>query len=260
MDHEIRILSISEDLQFQLVETILAPDAPLLLKGDIVAHCDIASQVVMYDWRTGSSFKFVEADEGVAFDQCNEVIMGVGHVGIIRQRTVRIFSLQTLKLVFCLSFGWTDGISANFSTNSSASQDAFMHILARTECENPWSFHKHTIDLYRFDLNTLQLENVRTISARRGPLRCPALKLGACGTAIWIQPKNTSATGLTVLGSVVATEDSELEGVVFMAPNGVTKTLLVNREVSNWTCFDYDEATGRLAMGSGYGLVMLLHI
>ncbi|OSD00750.1 hypothetical protein PYCCODRAFT_1446126 [Trametes coccinea BRFM310] len=135
----------------------------------------------------------------------------------------------------------------------------------------------------------------RTASAIRGFLRCTNIVFGACGTALWIQPRPARAahlTGYDLHSSVTQISDAldpahaplsefaqaqqgtqrakmkeSLCAAVFAGPlqrchpELETKARAIwaqPREGRNWTALDYDEDRGRVALGASDGSVTVL--
>ncbi|KAI1791392.1 hypothetical protein LXA43DRAFT_973087 [Ganoderma leucocontextum] len=133
----------------------------------------------------------------------------------------------------------------------------------------------------------------------RGFLRCRDIALGPAGTALWIQPRaarTAHLTGLDVHSSSTQIADGvnpdfQYPDDVCLAPDDAranrartteslcaavfagplqrchpdvqtrTKTLWVQqKDGCNWTAFDYDEETGRVALGASDGSVTVLDL
>ena len=130
-----------------------------------------------------------------------------------------------------------------------------------------------------------------TVGSRRGPLQCKAVFLGGLGTALWVQPHDYFASGLLADGQqhvqlpnnsancetlmaavfpgslrdmnaasveqrswIYSTEDDD-------KVTEVTATwIFQNQAGSSWSSFDYDEAGGRVALGSNFGPVQILYL
>jgi len=105
------------------------------------------------------------------------------------------------------------------------------------------------------------------VSSVHGSLRCADIKLQPYGTAVWVHPKSRSVTGL--ISSDVHPQDNpaseKLVAAVFpgrLSRTGTgdeTKTLWIN-EFNDWTCLDYNEELGRIALGSRSGSVTILEL
>jgi hypothetical protein len=157
-----------------------------------------------------------------------------------------------------------------------------LSILVRTKNDNPWSF------TFRIQLWTLNPTNdsdvtiddrphytfppsmtTEIITPRQGALRCADMILGPYGTAVWVQPREYSAAGL--ISSDVHLQHIPLprshESLVAAAFPGLLNAKGVPQIKSswknydeNWTCLDYDEERGCVALGSTDGTVTILDI
>lgn len=110
------------------------------------------------------------------------------------------------------SFGWLDGVSVTpqIPPGGDRGTPHSYNILLRAESDDPWRPpSSHSLDLYTLYVNPdylLAKENDSITSGTvlhpycfpptyhskmptsRGALRCPGLRLGICGTAIWVRP------------------------------------------------------------------------
>jgi hypothetical protein len=184
------------------------------------------------------------------------------------------------------TFGWVDGIFVSIPPSSSEGLAGMkrqpLSILVRTKNDNPWSF------TFRIQLWTLNPTNdsdvtiddrphytfppsmtTEIITPRQGALRCADMILGPYGTAVWVQPREYSATGL--ISSDVHLQHIPLprshESLVAAAFPGLLNAKGVPQIKSswknydeNWTCLDYDEERGCVALGSTDGTVTILDI
>lgn len=238
---------------------------------------------------------------------------------VVRARSVELFPEPTLKAASeCLtyrplafhSFGWIDGVSVNVQARGRDPNDASgpLSILLRAESDDPWMSDVHTLDLYMLEPNPTYVsadadkEPLATLAGRpppapylfppvhstlsspsvRGFLRCTDIVLGACGTAIWIQPRPSRSTDLTILdvhssetqGSQPNAETEVLAGAVFNGPlraksdddtvaKGVRARTVYVRDSAgsgNWTAMDYVEELGVVALASTQGVVTVLEL
>ncbi len=129
------------------------------------------------------------------------------------------------------------------------------------------------------------------VGSLRGSLQCKTVFLGSLGTALWVQPRDHFASGLLADGQqhvqlpnssancetlVAAVFPGSLSGVkaasvdqgswIHLDEDGdevteVTATkIFQNQPGSSWSSFDYDEAGGRVALGSNFGPVQILYL
>lgn len=125
--------------------------------------------------------------------------------------------------------------------------------------------------------------HVSAYPGTRGHLHCRDMRLGAHGTALWIQPRPAHAASLgltefdvhssTAQGTSAAAAHREqlvatvTPGVMrecnaaeFGEGEGVRTLRSLDSADGNWTCLDYDEARGLVVLGSGRGKVTLLRL
>jgi len=197
------------------------------------------------------------------------------------------------------SFGWVDGVSVSLTPRSNPvdlrdlpSHDP-IHILLRAESDNPWTQEQHNLRFFilkpnpHYSVEFHQDDKPSTdispylfppsltaeVSSVHGSLRCADIMLQPYGTAVWIHPRNRAVTGLIsddVHPQEVAIPDTlvvseRLVAAVFPGPLSQTgtgdeaKTLWTN-ESNDWTCLDYNEEFGRIALGSRAGSVTVLEL
>ena len=112
------------------------------------------------------------------------------------------------------------------------------------------------------------------VPSARGSLRCTDVILGRHGTAVWIHPQDRAIAGL-VLPNVhpqdlhpIPEMNETLVAAVFpgplkqfrRGPVHVQARSVWRNSFNNWTCLDYDEELGRIALGSSYGRVTILDL
>jgi hypothetical protein len=187
------------------------------------------------------------------------------------------------------SFGWIDGVSVSMTPRPNPvdihelpSHDP-IYILIRAESDDPWSQEQHNLRFFTLKPNLrYSIEESSTgispylfppsltaeVSSVHGSLRCADIKLQPYGTAVWVHPQNRAAAGLISDDRnplVPSTPAERLLGVVFPGPLSRTgtedgaKTLWTN-ELNDWTCLDYTEECGRIALGSRAGSVTVLEL
>ncbi|KIJ14407.1 hypothetical protein PAXINDRAFT_12772 [Paxillus involutus ATCC 200175] len=193
----------------------------------------------------------------------------------------------TLPYVF-VSFGWVDGValalrpSTQFHTTSSSQPS--LSILVRTKGDDPWRLE----DQFKFstfnatqnstspstshpdapsidnDTGTFPFTPVsRLYSPHHGPLRCSDMVLGPYGTAVWVQPADWAMAGLLsengYLNYIPAAPSKETLVVAIFpgplnrgSPEACIKVSFENNGFA-WSCLDYDEERGLIALGSNFG-------
>jgi len=197
------------------------------------------------------------------------------------------------------SFGWLDGVSVSMAPrpNPVDIRDLPFHdpiyILLRAESDDPWSQEEHSLRFFTLKPNpyysdALQQEEesntdilpyifppllTAEVSSVHGSLRCADIKLQPYGTAVWVQPRDRAVAGLipddvhlqeVAIPNTPSTSE-RLVAAVFpgsLSRTGTTngaKTLWTN-EFNDWTCLDYIEEFGRIALGSRSGSVTVLEL
>lgn len=130
-----------------------------------------------------------------------------------------------------------------------------------------------------------------TVASLRGSLQCKVVLLGSLGTALWVQPRDHFVRGLLADGQqlvelpnrgascetlMAAVFPGSLFGAkavpgkqrsgVYSDEEGGKATAVVGTKIyenqagSSWSSVDYDEAGGRVALGSSFGPVQILYL
>ncbi|KAH7913642.1 hypothetical protein BJ138DRAFT_1099327 [Hygrophoropsis aurantiaca] len=195
------------------------------------------------------------------------------------------------------TFGWVDGVSASLGTtflertSSEASVIQPLSILVRLKGDDPWST-RYKIQLWSICPNPTYSRSAETadfnpssicpytfpptlmheiLSPHFGPLQCGNMVLGPYGTAVWIQPADWAVAGLIsdavhLQRMPVPTSHESLVAALFPgalgldASNGIIKMSWSKEDNDSWTCLDYDEGLGRIALGSQSGSISVLEI
>lgn len=184
------------------------------------------------------------------------------------------------------TFGWVDGIFVSVPPSSPEDSTGMkgqpLSILVRTKNDDPWS-STFKIQLWTLGPMTSSYETTddgpyynfppsmtsEIVTPRRGALRCTDMVLGPYGTAVWVQPEDYSVAGL--ISSNVHLQNMPVpqshETLVAAAFPGLLNTQDEPQVKSswknhdeNWTCLDYDEERGCVALGSTAGAVTILDI
>ncbi|KAF9223291.1 hypothetical protein BS17DRAFT_781630 [Gyrodon lividus] len=192
----------------------------------------------------------------------------------------------TLPCAFT-SFGWVDGVSLavlpSTQLNTTSPSQPSLSILVRTKGEDPWrlqdQFQFLTLnaspnatpstshdDTPSVDNNprTFPFTPVSSISSpHQGPLRCSDMVLGPYGTAVWVQPADWAMAGLIsdnvhLQHAPVPPSHETLVAAIFpgLLNRGSSEACVkVSFENSGyaWSCLDYDEERGLIALGSNFG-------
>lgn len=222
---------------------------------------------------------------------------------VIRARSLTLFPNPPLTKNFPTthaplavhSFGWVDGVAVtaivgpNNSSPTSPAQP--LSILIRPEPDDPWAAtFEHDLDLYvlhpdpAFPLSSttpyaFPPRHTARVPSCRGSLQCSDLRLGAHGTAVWVEPQNRSAVGLLddVYAPLVRQNErlvcaafpgplfrrivlSPEEEVLDTTPIPVHGHTLRTNDLNNWKALDYDEVPGRIAVGSTRGKITVLSL
>jgi hypothetical protein len=226
------------------------------------------------------------------------------------------------------SISWLDGVSVAQEARKALSE-ASVSILTRGESDNPWSDVSVTINCHVIAPNrdfiapaidddafhstvdstnamsaanapyTLRPTASRHAHTIRGQLRCTNLRIGPCGTGVWIRPRNRAVMGLATDPSInlpslnaqdecvcaavftgpFLSEDLKIESSQHLSRSGgrgdagdllppaegavdemVEHQVLFSNPENDWSCMDYDEATGRVVLGSTRGTVTILQL
>lgn len=181
------------------------------------------------------------------YNRCIKIVYAHDSILVIRARSIDLFPIPTLRptsedvhihrAIASHSFGWVDGVSVypqHQQPMTDVSQHITpLHVLIRSENDDPWSSDTHTIHLYSLEANPLyashQLSPSNEVSNAhqpeselassplesfdtpyifppvhkisfptiRGRLRCTDILCGDQGTTIWIQPRPAHEVNLT---------------------------------------------------------------
>ncbi|KAF7355651.1 F-box domain-containing protein [Mycena sanguinolenta] len=307
-DTHVEILSIHEELGFRSLGRIDSTLTPVYFHRDLLVLCDDKDKSVVMNWKSGvsailrrpESVSQIQTGIGIN-DRCIQVMVLVAGILVIRERSLSLFANPTLTtdppvvhapILPVRYFGWLDGVAAapilsSRSIEFNANSPPPLSVLIRPELDDPWAADDHKLDLYvlhpepTFPLSTTRpymFPPVLTaqVPSLRGSLQCSDLRLGAHGTAIWIEPQDRSSGGLLAdAHAPVVRQNERLVGAVFPGPLfrewagdpvlGATpisvrgRTLHAN-ELNNWNALDYDEARGRVAIGSTRGRITILSL
>lgn len=194
------------------------------------------------------------------------------------------------------SFGWVDGVSLASGQSTPftpiGSSQSYLSLLIRKKGDDPWrpteqfQFMRFNTDFNHnpphtsHETSSIQRGSfsfpfslISTLTSHhRGPLRCSDMVLGSYGTAAWVQPSDWAAAGLIVDGDFVenmsvATSRETLVVALFPgllnqgSSEAQIKVVLENEGNSpGWSCLDYDEARGLIALGSSSGEVTVYRL
>lgn len=305
-EHMVDIMSVDSNIDgtyhFRILNTIQSNLKPIALQGDLLAISDDAACTMIWDWRAGTSaiLEHPPDDLAVWHSNCIQVIFAHDSILVVRARFIHLFPEpdlhdppQVYMPIARHSFGWIDGVSVAPTQSLSGSDMSpgfpSLSILVRGESDNPWSSGLHSLDLFTLrpnpsyrssDIETSSIPYIfppaltTQVQAVCGHLRCRAVILGRCGTAVWIQPRDWAVVGLlsneefpaqaihTVSGHeslVAATFPGPLAASNPIEDVTRSRTLYTNH-LNNWTSLDYDEALGRIALGSSFGRVLILEL
>ncbi|KAG2133541.1 uncharacterized protein EDB93DRAFT_883569 [Suillus bovinus] len=266
---------------------------PIAMCGSLVALADDEAETIIWDWKTKEYAVLqspVETD--LWRNQCTQIVFAYKTILVVRARSVHAFAEP--KLVphpnTCVhhpyaqsTFGWVDGIFVSVPPSSPEDPTRMkgqpLSILLRTKNNDPWS------STFKIQLWTLSPMNETTVDGphynfppsmtteivtpRRGALRCTDMVLGPYGTAVWVQPEDYSVAGLISpnihLQNIPVPRSHEtlvvaaFPGLFNTQGEAQVKSSWKNRG-ENWTCLDYDEERGCVALGSAAGAVTILDI
>ena len=192
------------------------------------------------------------------------------------------------------SFGWVDGVSLALGPSAPFcpidSSQSPLSLLVRNKGGDPWrpteqfqfmtlnADFNQTPDHTSHDTSSTGHKSfsfpfslISSLSSHhRGPLRCGDMVIGSYGTAVWVQPSDWAAVGLVADDSVMeqmTTVTSRESLVVALFPGLLNQgsseahvKAVLESNGSGWSCLDYDEARGLIALGSGSGEVTVYRL
>ncbi|KAG1737153.1 uncharacterized protein EDB91DRAFT_1141214 [Suillus paluster] len=269
---------------------------PIAMRGSLLALADDEAETVIWNWKT-QEYAVMQSpvDAGLRRNQCTQVVFAYKTILVVRARSVHAFAEPQLAPHpnTCThhpyaksTFGWVDGIFVAVPPSSpedpSGMKGQQLSILVRTKSDDPWS---STFKIQLWTLSPMIASNdtavdrphydfppsmtTEIITPRRGALRCTDMVLGPYGTAVWVQPGDYSIAGL--ISSNVHLQPMPVpqshDTLVAAAFPGLLNAQSEPQVKSswknygeNWTCLDYDEERGCVALGSNVGAVTILDI
>ncbi|KAH0833471.1 hypothetical protein J3R83DRAFT_12592 [Lanmaoa asiatica] len=288
----VEILTISDDdargMTIQPRKTLDNSSKPIALNGDLVALCDHDSETLILNWKTQEQALLKSPDTWQ--DKPLHVVFAHRSIFVVRARSICIF--EEPRMVFpgddlnivlprvSKSFGWVDGVSLALGPSAPSGPETthgdppeqFQFMTLHTDSNH---IPPHTSD----DTSSVELEPLSLpfnlicslSSNHRGLLRCSDMVLGSHGTAVWVQPPDWAAGGLITDGSFtedmiyVTTPPEAL--VVALFPGLLNQgsleahiKVVLENDGNSWSCLDYDEARGLIALGSSSGEVTVYRL
>ncbi|KAG8212914.1 hypothetical protein J3R82DRAFT_11269 [Butyriboletus roseoflavus] len=280
-------------------KTLDTSNKPIALNGDFIALCDHDSETLILNWKTQEQALLKSPDTWqdkplhVAFTHGSIFVVRARSVCIFEEPRM-VFPGDDLDILLprvFKSFGWVDGVSlalgpsALFSPVSSSPPP--LSLLVRNKGDDPW----RPTERFQFMMLNTDFDHTAShgtspaehepvsfpfnlicslSSHHRGPLRCSDMVLGSYGTAVWVQPSDWAAVGLVTDDSFI--EDRSMSTapqtlVVALFPGllnqgsleGHIKVVFEN-DGDSWSCLDYDEARGLIALGSSSGEVTVYRL
>lgn len=233
-------------------------------------------------------------------DKPLHVVFAHGSIFVVRARSICIFEEPrmvfpgdnlniVLPRVF-KSFGWVDGVSLALGPSApfcpAGSSQPPLSLLVRNKGGDPW---RATEQFQFMTLNTdpnddphdgsstsqeslsFPFNIISSLTSHRGgPLRCSDMALGPHGTAVWVQPPDWAAVGLITEENFIeqlSTPTSRETLIIALFPGllnqGSSEAQVKVSFESNgddWSCLDYDEARGLIALGSGSGEITVYRL
>ncbi|KAI6039849.1 hypothetical protein EDC04DRAFT_2568017 [Pisolithus marmoratus] len=286
------------NVSFRQLTTLQTRYKPVTLRGDIIALSDHDSETLVMNWKTGNRYLLRSPDTWQ--DKPLHVAFAAGNVFVVRSRSVCMFVAPSLvppddEIPVTLphsstSFGWVDGVSLSEGPLARCTEKdpPFLSLLVRTKEDDPWSL-KDQLQFFTVcsspstesstgipgeTSSTVSLPSPRfalianLTCPNRGPLRCSDMVLGRYGSAVWVLPADRSIAGLISehvhLQTVpVPTSNQTLVVAAFPGPlssEAQIKASLENEEGSSWSCLDYDEERGLIALGSFTGDITMFSL
>ncbi|KAI5998795.1 hypothetical protein EDD15DRAFT_2241861 [Pisolithus albus] len=285
-------------MSFHPMTTLQTRYKPVSLRGDIIALSDHDSETSIMNWKTGNQYLLRSPDTWQ--DKPLHVAFAAGNVFVVRSRSVCVFAEPPLVPpgdetpvnlpLSSTSFGWVDGVSLSEGpvVQCSEKDPPFLSLLVRTKGDDPWSL-KDQLQLFTVNSSPstessggLLRETSSTVSIppprlalvssltcpNRGPLHCSDIVLGRYGSAVWVLPADRSIAGLIsehVHLQTVPVPTSNQTFVIAAFPGPLSgeaqiKASIENEEGSSWSCLDYEEECGLIALGSSTGDITMFSL
>ncbi|KAJ6536852.1 hypothetical protein B0H19DRAFT_1181976 [Mycena capillaripes] len=313
----VEILALKKETGFYSLGLIDSPLTPVYFHGDVLVLCDPIDISLVMNWKTRASAILRHPQDAAQTaisinDHGIQVIFATTSILVVRARSLTLFPNPSLTVdppavhapLAVHSFGWVDGVAVTIivdpDSNSDIAAPPPLSILIRPEPDDPWAADDaHNLDLYvlrpepAFPQSTTRpyiFPPVHTarVSSTRGSLQCSDLRLGAYGTAVWIEPHDRSSGGLLHdVHAPLARQNERLVCAAFpgplfgpgfrfrgrhagldrehdvdieVEPISVTGRTLRANELNNWKALDYDEVRGRIAVGSTRGRITVFSL
>ncbi|KAG0701229.1 hypothetical protein DFH29DRAFT_577204 [Suillus ampliporus] len=281
---------------FECIARVNTSRQPITMRGSLLALADEEAETVIWNWKTQECAVMQSpVDAGLWRNQCTQVVFAYKTILVVRARSVHAFAEPKLAPhpntyvhhpYAKSTFGWVDSIFVSVPPSSSEDPAGMegqpLSILVRTKNDDPWS---STFKIQLWTLSPMIASNDTTIhkphynfppsmtteivTPRRGALRCTDIVLGPHGTAVWVQPGDYSIAGLISsnvhLQHMPVPQSHEIlvaaafPGLLNVQGEPQVKSSWKNYG-ENWTCLDYDEERGCVALGSTVGAVTILNI
>ncbi|KAG9316058.1 hypothetical protein JVU11DRAFT_3725 [Chiua virens] len=296
----VEILAISDDdadgVIIQSRRSLETLSKPIALNGDLLALCDHDSETLILNWKTQEQALLKSPDTWQ--DKPLHVVFTHRAIFVARARSICIFDEPqmvspgndlniTLPRVY-KSFGWVDGVALALapSTPVGSSQPP-LTLLVRNKGDDPWrpteqfqfmtlnrNFPSHTThDTASIERGSsaspFQLSSSLS-SHQRGLIRCRDMILGPYGTAVWTQPTDWAAGGLITdsgfLEAMSMTTSRQtlvvalFPGLLNQGSSEAQIKVTIEHDGNDWSCLDYDEARGLVALGSSSGEVTVYRL
>ncbi|KAG1853898.1 hypothetical protein DFJ58DRAFT_788846 [Suillus subalutaceus] len=292
------IASITPDSPpgFECIARLDTLRQPIAMCGSLLALADDESETIIWNWKT-QEYAVLQSpvDADLWRNKCTQVVFAYKTILVVRARSVHAFTEPKLAphSNTCIhhpyaqsTFGWVDGIFISVPPSSPEDPTGMegqpLSILVRTKNDDPWSStfkmqlwtlspmtspYEATVDGPHYIFPPSMTSEI--VTPRRGALRCTDMVLGPHGTAVWVQPEDYSVAGL--ISSSVHLQNMPVpqshETLVAAAFPGLLNTQDKSQVKSSWknygkdwTCLDYDEERGCVALGSAAGAVTILDI
>ncbi|GLB44384.1 hypothetical protein LshimejAT787_1700110 [Lyophyllum shimeji] len=207
-EHNVHLIELRDDAAgggsaLETIRTIRSSMKPVKLHGDVLALCDDVSRTEVWNWRTGASAVLqepVDDEEGGIWQPNRSIQVVFAHhsVLVVRASSIHLFPEPELDLLPTGAEPRTYAPShATPSAGSTASPSPSPSPPpAPAPAPSPSSSAARATTPARAPPYLFPPALVTQVPAVRGSLRCRTVVLGACGTAVWIQPQDRAVVGL----------------------------------------------------------------
>ncbi|KAG1736525.1 hypothetical protein EDB19DRAFT_1720802 [Suillus lakei] len=232
---------------FECIARLNTLRQPIAMCGSLLALADDEAETVIWNWKT-QDYAVLQSpiDADLWRNQCTQVVFAHKTILVVRARSHPHPNTYVHHPYAQSTFGW--GCLCRFlyarrmMTRGHPTFKIQLWTLSPMTASN-----ETTVDGPHYNFPPSMTTEI--VTPRRGALRCTDMVLGPYGTAVWVQPEDYSVAGL--ISSNVHLQNMPDEPQVKSSWKNYGE---------NWTCLDYDEERGCVALGSTAGAVIILDI